>query len=272
MRVAALQYTATSDCSTNLMVASKLIDDAVKDDATFITLPECANLIASHKDQLFADAKPEAQTVFLQMLQDKAIQHHVWLSAGSLMIAPEQQEADRRIANRHYIINPKGDITARYDKIHMFDAKIAGDRIYRESDSFKAGSDAVIADIDGHKTGLSICYDIRFGSLYRHYARQEAEMILIPAAFTKLTGQAHWHVLQRSRAIETGAFVISAAQTGTHDDGRQTYGHALIISPWGEIVSDAGEDGDMAIATLDFTACHTARNALSAWSKPETKF
>ena len=123
-----------------------------------------------------------------------------------------------------------------------------------------------MTEIDGHKTGLSICYDVRFAGLYHYYAKAQAEMLLIPAAFTATTGAAHWHVLQRSRAIETGAFVIAAAQTGTHDDGRQTYGHALIVNPWGEVLDDAGPDGDMALANLDFNDVTKARARLSAWA------
>ena len=264
MKIAALQYNAKSDIAHNCEIASRLIDKAAGEGARFICLPECANLLAKNKDQLFAEAQSETDSDFLARAQAKARHHNIWLSLGSLMIA-RADERDHRIANRHYIINPEGLITAKYDKIHMFDADVGDGKDYRETHSFRPGTEPVITPIDGWQAGLSICYDLRFASLYHHYNEAGAEMLLIPAAFTKVTGQAHWHVLQRSRAIENACFVIASAQTGTHDDGRQTYGHALIISPWGEVLADAGADGDMAIAEIDRTQLASARARLSAW-------
>lgn len=266
MIAAALQYCASSDIARNCDIASHLIDKAAAKGAQLVALPECANLLAASKSQLFERAELPDKSVFLQMLITKAKAHQMWISAGSLMLQSEDAD-DKRIANRHLIISPDGDITASYDKIHMFDADVGDGKSYRESASFKAGTKPVMTNINGHLAGLSICYDLRFARLYHHYAAKQAEMIFIPAAFTQTTGKAHWHVLQRSRAIETGAFVIAAAQIGSHDDGRTTYGHALIIDPWGEILSDAGTTDDMAIAELDFSKVHRARTALSAWQK-----
>ena len=267
MKVAALQYTALDDIAHNCEIAQRLIAQAAEKGANLICLPECANLLAKDKDSLFAKAETESQSAFLEMACKTAQRYQVTLSLGSLMIRPDAEDTanDGRIANRHFIIAPDGAITARYDKIHMFDADVNDGKTYRESDSFRAGTSPVMTKIDGHLTGLSICYDIRFAGLYHHYAAKGAEILLSPAAFTAKTGQAHWHILQRARAIETASFLIAAAQKGTHDDGRQTYGHALIISPWGAVLDDAGTHGDMALATLDFNEVRQARSALSAW-------
>ena len=269
MKVAALQYTALDDISHNCAIAHELITKAAEAGAQLICLPECANLLAKDRDSLFAKAESESESAFLAMAQKTAQQHQVSLSLGSLMIKPDPDEgelaSDGRIANRHFIIAPDGAITARYDKIHMFDADVKDGKTYRESASFRAGNTPIMTKINGHVVGLSICYDIRFASLYHHYAAKGAEILLTPAAFTATTGAAHWHILQRARAIETACFVIAAAQTGTHDDGRQTYGHAVIIGPWGEVLADAGASGDMALAELDFSQLCTARDALSAW-------
>ena len=262
MKVAALQYTARDDLAHNRTMAGDLIAKAAMTGARLICLPECANLLARDKTSLHEKAERQENSAFLSMAKEAALSHDIWLSIGSCMIRTDD---DERIANRHFIINPAGEITASYDKIHMFDADVNDGKRYRESQDFKAGSTPCLTAIDGHKSGLSICYDLRFAGLYHHYAKQEAEIILTPAAFTATTGAAHWHVLQRTRAIETGAFVIASAQTGTHDDGRHTYGHALIISPWGEVLDDAGPYGDMAIAELDFEDVRRARTALSAW-------
>lgn len=273
MRVAALQYTANHDIHKNCEIALPLVQKAVKDGAEFITLPECANMLAKDKDSLRQDAPEEASCPFIKTMCDAAQSHDIWLSLGSVMCRDDgnQKMARRKIVNRHLIISPDGAITSRYDKIHMFDAAVGDGKIYRESDNFLPGTTPVMTDIAGHKTGLSICYDIRFASLYHHYAKQQADMILTPAAFTATTGKAHWHILQRARAIETGAFIIAAAQIGQHDDLRETYGHALIVSPWGEVLSDAGTDQDMAIADLDFSDVTKARRKITAWNN-QTSF
>lgn len=272
MIVAALQYTATDIIDDNTNRASTLITKAAKAGARLICLPECANLLAKDKESLFAKAETEAESPFLKMAIAQARAHNCYLSLGSLMMQQQAPlDGDRRIANRHFIIAPTGEIIARYDKIHMFDAQVGDGKTYQESASFRPGTTPVMTQIDGLKTGLSICYDIRFAGLYHHYAAQNADMILTPAAFTATTGAAHWHVLQRARAIETGAFVIAAAQMGTHDDGRKTYGHALIIDPWGEVLADAGQAGDMALAHIDKKRITKARQALSAWQS-QTQF
>lgn len=266
MIVAALQYTAKDNIEDNITSASALITKAADAGARLICLPECANFLAKDKESLFAKAETEEGSHFLKMAIDQARAHDCYLSLGSLMIRQEApRDADNRIANRHYMIAPTGEITARYDKIHMFDAQVGDGKTYQESASFRPGTKPVMTQIDELKVGLSICYDIRFAGLYHHYAAQAADLILTPAAFTATTGAAHWHVLQRARAIETGAFIIAAAQRGTHDDGRQTYGHALIIDPWGEVLADAGPTGDMAIAQIDIKRITTARQALTAW-------
>ena len=265
MIAAALQYCASNDIGENCDIASALIDKAALESAQLVALPECANLLAASRDELFASAETQDNSTFLHMLKTKAQEKQIWISAGSLMLQTDDPD-DKRIANRHLIISPQGEVTASYDKIHMFDADVGDGKSYRESASFRPGTKPVMTKISAHLAGLSICYDLRFARLYHHYAAQQAELLFIPAAFTAKTGQAHWHILQRSRAIETGAFVIAAAQKGTHADGRQTYGHALIIDPWGQILSDAGSDNDMAIAHLEFDKVRQARTALGAWN------
>ena len=271
MIVAALQYTAKDSIEDNITSASALITKAADAGARLICLPECANFLAKDKESLFANAETEDSSRFLKMAIEQARAHDCYLSLGSLMMRQEApRDGDNRIANRHYMIAPTGEITARYDKIHMFDAQVGDGKTYQESASFRPGTKPVMTQIDELKAGLSICYDIRFAGLYHYYAAQSADLILTPAAFTATTGAAHWHVLQRARAIETGAFIIAAAQTGTHDDGRKTYGHALIIDPWGEVLADAGPAGDMAIADIDTSRITTARQALTAWQSQKT--
>lgn len=270
MKVAALQYTALDDCQANVTIARRLITSAAKQGARLICLPECANLLAKNKDSLFAKAEMQDKSVFLKMASEQALANNCYLSLGSLMIQPEASCDDKRILNRHYIIAPDGTIAAHYDKIHMFDADVNDGKRYRESRNFRAGKNPVMTAIDGHLTGLSICYDVRFAGLYHYYAAKQAKLLLTPAAFTATTGAAHWHILQRARAIETGAFVIAAAQIGTHDDGRQTYGHALICDPWGTVIAEADTSDDMAIATLDLGQVDVARAKLTAWQSQKS--
>ena len=260
VQVAVLQYCAGKDQNTTLPVVSRLVTAAAANGAKLICLPECANFLAANKSALCTQAETEANSQSLACLTALAKTHQVFISAGSLMM---QADGDDRQANRSYLISPDGAILARYDKIHMFDADVGDGRAYRESDRFRPGDEMVHCQTDIGHVGLTICYDIRFPNLYRRLGQAGVEIITIPAAFTQTTGQAHWHVLQRARAIETGSFVLASAQCGTHADGRQTYGHSLIINPWGEVLGDAGttEDGFIQ-ADLDLDEVKTARAAL----------
>jgi predicted amidohydrolase len=198
------------------------------------------------------------------LLTSLARRYQIIVSAGSLMMAadPDNPE-DNRAANRSFLITQDGAIAGRYDKIHMFDADVGDGKSYRESDHFRPGTSIVDVPTNKAHFGLTICYDVRFASLYRNLAQRGAEIITIPAAFTRPSGQAHWHVLQRARAIETGCFVLASAQIGTHDDGRKTYGHSLIVNPWGEVLADAGtmEEG-FVMAALDLGEVTIARQKI----------
>lgn len=241
VQVAVLQYCAGADQSATLPIVKRLVTAAAANGARFICLPECANFLAADKAALCKLAEEEASSQSLACLTELAKTHQIFISAGSLMM---RADGDDRQANRSYLIGPDGAILARYNKIHMFDADVGDGKRYRESDNFRPGAEMVHCQTDIGHIGLSICYDIRFPHLYRQLGQAGAEMITIPAAFTQTTGQAHWHVLQRARAIETGSFVLSSAQCGTHADGRRTYGHSLIVGPWGEILADAGDTED----------------------------
>ena len=260
VQVAVLQYCAGPDQVTTLPLMHRLITEAASSGATLICLPECANFLAKDRAALQELAEDEASSQSLSCLQELAKTFQIYINAGSLMMRANN---DDRQANRGYLIGPDGAILTRYDKIHMFDADVGDGKQYRESEHFKPG-DAIIhcRTAIGH-IGLSICYDIRFPNLYRQLGQVGTEIITIPAAFTQTTGAAHWHVLQRARAIETGSFILAAAQCGRHADGRQTYGHSLIINPWGKILADAGDRANSFVkAEIDLDEVKQARAAL----------
>ena len=258
LTVAALQYCASDDATATLAHIEPLIARAART-SKLICLPEAASFLAASRAQLAERAESEDDSVSQKRLAALSRQHNVWLLAGSLFLRRRQ---DHKLVNRSVLFDPHGQIIARYDKIHMFDADVGDGRNYCESDSFAAGATPVMANLGGIQLGMSICYDLRFAHLYRQLARDGAHIFTVPAAFTAVSGAAHWHVLLRARAIETGSYVIAPAQCGTHSDGRQTYGHALIVSPWGEILVEA-DDGDAVItATIDLAKIHTARRAI----------
>ena len=260
VQVAVLQYCAGPDQASTLPVVRRLIIEAATSGAAFICLPECANFLAKDRVALRELAEDEASSQSLSCLRELAKTYQIHVNAGSLMM---RADADDRQANRSYLIGPEGTILARYDKIHMFDADVGDGRQYRESQHFKPGDALVYCKTAIGHIGLSICYDIRFPHLYRQLGQAGAEIITIPAAFTQTTGEAHWHVLQRARAIETGSFILAAAQCGKHSDGRQTYGHSLIINPWGEILADAGDRAEGFVQTeINLDQVKQARKAL----------
>ena len=256
--VASLQYCASNDAAATLAHIEPLIAKAART-AQLICLPEAASFLAASRMQLAQRAEWEDNSASQKKLAAVARQHNIWLLAGSLFL---RRRHDQKLVNRGVLFAPDGQIIASYDKIHMFDANVGDGQHYCESDTFVAGTTPVIADLGDIKLGMSICYDLRFAHLYRQLARDGAHILTVPAAFTALSGAAHWHVLLRARAIETGCYVIAPAQCGTHSDGRQTYGHALIISPWGEILAEA-EDGEGVItAAMDLTKITLARQAI----------
>ncbi|MQP64350.1 carbon-nitrogen hydrolase family protein [Niveispirillum sp. SYP-B3756] len=255
LRAAVIQVNAGPEIEPNLVQAGALIRRAVADGAQLVCLPENVSLMAQGREKILARVKPEASHPGVPFFRDLARETGTWIMTGTLGCLLD----DGRVANRAFVVAPNGDIVARYDKIHMFDVDLAGGESYRESATYRPGERAVVVPTPWGGLGLSICYDVRFAYLFRALAKAGAGLITVPAAFTVPTGRAHWHVLLRARAIETGCFVLAPAQTGLHDGGRGTYGHSLIISPWGEVLADAGEGVGHVIADLDLNKVAEAR-------------
>jgi deaminated glutathione amidase len=259
---ACVQMTAGREIEPNIAAASKAIREARAAGADFILTPENTTMIEPKRALLLEKAKPEAEHPALPAFQALAAETGAWLLIGSLTIRLE----DGRCANRSFLLDDAGRIAARYDKIHMFDVDLAGGERYRESASFRPGGEAVVADTPWGRVGLSVCYDLRFAHLYRALAQAGAGFLTVPAAFTRPTGQAHWHVLLRARAIETGCFVFAPAQCGEHAEGRKTYGHSLIVAPWGEILAEGGEEPGLVLAEIDPAKVEEARRMVPALS------
>ena len=245
MRISCLQYTAESSVATTESRLYPLLDQAVSERADWVLLPECALSLSASADQTRAHA--------LSMDSDPVRRLFAWaktegrgLIVGSLVI-----EEAGRLMNRCLVIDRTGELIAQYDKIHLFDVELGGGEAYRESAVFAAGDRPVLASLAGVRVGLSICFDLRFPKLYRHYASEGASILLVPAAFTRTTGQAHWHTLLRARAIENGVFVVAAGQCGRTQAGRETYGHSVIYGPWGETVGELGEAPGVLTCELD---------------------
>ena len=270
MRVAVLQYTAGGNAADTLRVITALTEEAAAGGAELVSLPECASFIAPDRQTLFEIAEDSTDSPTLNQLRTLAAQHHITLHIGSLLMRSRGAE---KCVNRGFLISPTGEILTHYDKIHMFTADVGDGKRYREAEQFAPGNRPVLCDTDCGRIGMSICYDVRFASLYHYLASEGAQIIMIPAAFTEVTGRAHWHVLLRTRAIETGCFVLAAAQTGTHADGRKTYGHALIINPWGEVLCDAGTTPQTAlIVDIDLAEGEQARRRIPSLSHPAIDF
>jgi deaminated glutathione amidase len=255
IRVACVQMRSGTDVAENIVAASALIREAAAGGATLIATPEMTTLLDRKPGAVRERSTTEAADPGLAAFRALAKELAVTLLIGSIAIRADEGKC----ANRSFLIGPDGEIITTYDKIHMFDVQLNAGNIYRESDSYAAGSAAVIADIPDAKLGLTVCYDVRFPDLYRTLAWAGAKIIAVPAAFTRITGEAHWHILLRSRAIETGCFIIAPAQGGKHQDGRETFGHSLIIDPWGEILAEGGVDPGVISATLDLSKVDEVR-------------
>ena len=255
VRAACIQVNAGIDLNTNLDAAEVLVRDAHRAGAAFVLMPENVAMMEWGRDNLTAKAASADRHPALHRFKHLARELGIWLHGGTLHIRLD----DGRLANRTYMFDPNGAVVAQYDKIHMFDVDLGNGEVYRESATFKPGDAAKLVDLPWGRLGLTICYDVRFPHLYRALAKAGADMICVPAAFTRTTGRAHWHVLLRARAIETGCFVLAPAQCGDHAGGRQTYGHALIVSPWGEVLGDAGEQPGFIVADLDLSQVAATR-------------
>jgi deaminated glutathione amidase len=254
-KVGLIQMRSGLDPQANLAAALALIDEAKRAGADYVLTPEMTNILALKREQLFATIVAEEQDPTLATLREVACKTSTFIHIGSLAIKASPDKA----VNRSFLIDRKGDIAARYDKIHMFDVDLAGGESYRESNNYRAGDLAVIGDLPWGRLGLTVCYDLRFPALYRALAEAGASFLAIPSAFTKQTGEAHWHILQRARAIENGCFVFAAAQGGRHENGRDTFGHSLIVDPWGRILAEGGTEPCVVMAEVDPAAVAAAR-------------
>lgn len=287
LRVSMVQMTSTNSHSDNVVSLREAAQQAADQGANMLALPEAAGLMDRDKDHARAQITEEGSDPYITACQEEAARHGIWVHSGSCPI----KAPDGRYLNHTVLVNPSGDIIARYDKIHLFDVFLDGRRATGESDRYAPGSEAVVADTPFGPMALSICYDLRFPHLYREYALAGSTVMFIPSAFTVPTGRAHWEVLLRARAIENGAFVIAAAQVGNHADGRVTWGHSLVVSPWGEVLADLGGDApgqitldlplDDVVAARrqipnlqnarDYTFCHLKTNGAEPPSKPYQK-
>lgn len=246
-KAACVQLRSSDDVAENIRETVRLVREAAARGAVFITTPENTTLMAPDGGAKLANSYDETHDPALPVFSELARELKIWLLAGSLAI----KVSETKTANRSFLFAPDGQIAARYSKIHLFDVQLTSGEIYRESNTVAGGDEAVVTDTPWGKIGLSICYDVRFPHLYRKLAQKGAFLFTVPSAFTVPTGSAHWHVLLRARAIENGAFVIAPAQGGAHANGRNTYGHSLIVSPWGDVLAEAGTDPGVIVADID---------------------
>lgn len=263
MRVGLIQMNSSDDPGKNLATASAYIGEAAKAGAHFVLTPEVTNCVSASRKHQRDVLATEAEDNTLAMLRREAALRKIWLLIGSLAL---KGEADDRFVNRSFLISPTGEIMARYDKMHMFDVQLSDVETYRESDGYRPGDQAVVANVDGTLVGLTICYDLRFPYLYRSLAKAGAKILTVPSAFSPETGPLHWETLLKARAIETGSFVLAPAQTGMHKTtlGRQrsTWGHSLAIDPWGRVLADCGELPGITLVDLNLSQVEDVRRRL----------
>jgi predicted amidohydrolase len=253
MKAALIQLTSSDDPAANLPVTQALIAEAAAKGATFVLTPEVTNCVSGSRERQAEVLQSEEEDLTLAGLRAQAADLDIWLLIGSLAL--KQRGGDGRFVNRSILVAPDGAIAARYDKIHMFDVDVTPEETYRESAGFRPGDCAVTADIGPFTLGMTVCYDVRFPQLHRRLAQAGASVLSVPAAFSPVTGAAHWETLLRARAIETGCYVLAPAQTGQHaisiGKPRRTHGHSLAVAPWGEILADAGTYPGVTIVELD---------------------
>ena len=257
-KVGLVQMRSGVDPAINLATALSSVEEAAGAGAAYVLTPEMTNIMEIKRDKLFASIADEERDPTLAALREAARKLSIYIHIGSLAVKASPDKA----ANRSFLIDRRGDVVARYDKIHMFDVDLADGESYRESRNYRAGELAVVADLPWGRLGVTVCYDLRFPALYRALAEAGASFFAIPAAFTKQTGEAHWHVLMRARAIENGCFVFAAAQGGKHENGRETFGHSLVVDPWGQIIAEAGTEPGVIIAEVDPALVAAARSRI----------
>ncbi len=261
MRAALIQLNSGPDPAENLPVTQSLVAQAAGQGAGFVLTPEVTNCVSTSRAHQVAVLRHQDDDPTLLALREQAHALGIWVSIGSLAIKTD--DPDGRFANRSFLIGPDGSIAAWYDKIHMFDVTVSAAETYRESAGYRPGDRAVVAQTPFANIGMSICYDMRFPYLYHDLAQAGADVLLMPSAFSPVTGAAHWQTLLRARAIETGCFVLAAAQTGDHG-GRKTYGHSLAVSPWGDVLADGGDQVGITMVDLDLSAVSDARKRIPA--------
>jgi predicted amidohydrolase len=259
-RAALVQMRTSRNVIGNIDAAARLVREAKAQGADYVQTPEQTSLMELDREALFSHIVEEERDPALAAFQELARELKVYLHVGSLAVKILPDKA----ANRAFFIAPNGEIVARYDKIHMFDVNLANGESYRESNTYRPGEAAVVVALPFAKVGLTICYDVRFPALYRALAEAGADVLTVPAAFTKQTGEAHWHLLLRARAVETGCFVLAAAQGGHHENGRDTYGHSIIVDPWGRVLAEAGIEPGVTIADIDLALVAEARGRVPA--------
>ena len=258
-KVGLVQMTSNDVVADNIAVAERLIREAAANGANFVLTPEMTTLLDFGTKQVFKKIAIEEEDRSWRHFAALANELDILLLIGSIAI-----KNGTKAANRSFLFSPDGEKCATYDKIHMFDVDIPGDKAYRETNAYQAGKEAVLADLPWGKVGLSICYDLRFPYLYRMLSQAGASMLTVPSAFTYVTGKAHWHTLLRARAIENGAYIFAPAQVGDHKNGRKTFGHSLVIDPWGEVVCDGGEEIGVSIAEIDLDKVQEARKRIAS--------
>ena len=256
-KVALVQMRSGVDPKANLAATLAAIEEAKRAGADYVLTPEMTNIIAK-RELLLATIVDEERDLTLAVLRDAARRLSIYLHIGSLAVKASPDKA----ANRSFLIDRRGDVVARYDKIHLFEVDLADGESYRESRTYRSGELAVVADLPWGRLGVTICYDLRFPALYRALAEAGASFFSIPSAFTRQTGEAHWHVLMRSRAIENGCFVFAAAQAGKHENGRDTFGHSLVVDPWGTVLAEGGTEPGVILAEIDPAQVSAARSRI----------
>ncbi|MBU6506642.1 MAG: carbon-nitrogen hydrolase family protein [Alphaproteobacteria bacterium] len=258
-KAACIQMTSGPAIEANVTAASELVRRARDQGAELIMTPEVSDMIEPKRALAADKARPEDQHAMVAAFRDLARETGAWLLLGSAVIRDKNAE---RLSNRSFLVSPQGEIAARYDKIHMFDVDLPTGERHRESQTYKPGDKAVVAELPWGRLGMTICYDLRFPHLYRALAKAGADFLAVPSAFTVPTGRAHWHVLLRARAIENGCFVFAPAQWGEHGGGRRTFGHALVVAPWGEILAEAEDSTGVIVAEIDPAKVAEARHAV----------
>lgn len=262
VKVALLQMTSGIDPLANAAAIARAVAQAAEAGAAMLFTPEMSGLIDRDRARAAVHLVPEDESPVLAAVREAARAAGIWVHVGSLGVKASAQGGDGRWANRAFVIDAGGAVVARYDKIHMFDVDLASGESWRESAAYRPGEEVVTVETPLGRLGLAICYDIRFPALFEELGRRRCDVIAVPAAFTVPTGRAHWHLLQRARAVEASAFVISAAQAGLHEDGRETFGHSLVVDPWGEVLLDMGEGAGLGFATIDLARLGEVRRQL----------